>query len=173
MRLFAEQGYDATTIEQIAEAADVSPSTFFRYFPSKEDVIVKDDHDPLLISAFLAQPAALTPLGALRAAMREVLAEAFADGEETELQRVKLIWSIPSLRAREVEGRVTAMAMLTGALAQRTGRSADDFTVRVFAGAVIGAWIAAMESWVESDGAERLSDLVDRVLALLEEGLPL
>src|SRR6266516_841718 len=45
MRLIREQGYDATTVEQIAEAAEVSPSTFFRYFPTKEDVVLQDDMD--------------------------------------------------------------------------------------------------------------------------------
>ena len=52
LRLFREQGYDATTIDQIAEAAEVSPSTFFRYFPTKEDVVLQDELDVLAIDAF-------------------------------------------------------------------------------------------------------------------------
>ena len=56
MRLFQEQGYEATTIEQIAEAVEISPSTFFNYFPSKEDVVFTDPYDPLFISTFLERP---------------------------------------------------------------------------------------------------------------------
>src|SRR5207245_11555285 len=65
-RLFAEQGYEATTVEQIAEAAEVSPSTFFRYFPSKEEVVLQDDFDPLIYEVLLAQPAELSPIEAVR-----------------------------------------------------------------------------------------------------------
>ena len=52
LRLFREQGYDATTVSQIAEAAEVSDSTFFRYFPTKEDVVLWDEFDPLIIEVF-------------------------------------------------------------------------------------------------------------------------
>ncbi len=72
LRLFREQGYQATTVEQIAAAAEVSPSTFFRYFPTKEDVVLQDDMDTRMIEALERQPAGLSPLGAVRAAIREV-----------------------------------------------------------------------------------------------------
>ena len=56
LRLFRERGYGATTASQIAEAAEVSESTFFRYFPTKEDVVFWDEFDPLIFEAFQAQP---------------------------------------------------------------------------------------------------------------------
>ncbi|MFC7384931.1 acyl-CoA-like ligand-binding transcription factor [Sphaerisporangium rhizosphaerae] len=173
MRLFVEQGYDSTTIEQIAEAAEISPSTFFRYFPTKEDVVIQDDYDPVIAAAFVAQPATLTPLAALRATIRQVFDEVFPQEKDTMLRRIELVWSIPALRARQVEGQIATMATLRNAIAQRTGVPEDDFRLRVFTGAVMGAWMAAIELWIESEGTEPLADLMDRVLGLLEEGLPL
>ena len=57
MRLIQKQGYDKTTIEQIAAAVDVSPSTFFNYFPSKEDVVLYDAYDPIIGKLLLDRPA--------------------------------------------------------------------------------------------------------------------
>src|SRR5215469_8527850 len=74
LRLFREQGYAATTVEQIAAAAEVSPSTFFRYFPTKEDLVLQDDMDTRLIDAFARQPPELGAVAAFRAAIREVWA---------------------------------------------------------------------------------------------------
>src|ERR1700704_1597179 len=64
LRLFRENGYQRTTVEQIAAAAEVSPSTFFRYFPTKEDIILQDDMDTRMIEAMEQQPADLSPLSA-------------------------------------------------------------------------------------------------------------
>ncbi|MDI9916488.1 TetR family transcriptional regulator [Rhodococcus sp. IEGM 1379] len=68
LRLFQERGYDATTVQQIIDACEISESTFFRYFPTKADVVLSDDFDPLIVEAFLTQPPELTSIQALRAA---------------------------------------------------------------------------------------------------------
>src|ERR1700722_7152467 len=73
LRLFGEQGYHATTVEQIAAAAEVSPSTFFRYFPTKEDLVLQDDMDPLLAEAIEHQPPELGVVAAVRASLRTVI----------------------------------------------------------------------------------------------------
>src|ERR1700684_2832081 len=85
LRLFREQGHAATTVEQIAEAADVSPSTFLRYFPTKEDVVLKDEMGDLRRYADERQPAELSPVAAFRAAA----AQALAGMSEEELARLQ------------------------------------------------------------------------------------
>jgi AcrR family transcriptional regulator len=170
LRLFAEQGYEATTVEQIAAAAEISPSTFFRYFRTKEDVVIEDDYDPLLAAAMLAAPTDLKPLPAIRHGMRTVFAQV-GDAERRGIfERTKLIMSVPALRARTLENLTASIKLIAEPVARRTGRSPDDFAVRVFAGACVGALVAVLESWVEAEGRENLSDLMDRALAVLEDG---
>lgn len=146
LRLFERQGYEATTVEQIAEAAEVSPSTFFRYFPTKEDVALYDALDPLFIAAFRAQPAGLSSLAAMRGAMREVFGMQSPEiaGQSV---RASLIMSVPELRMRMLDSFVDTIDLFSGVVAERAGRPADDFEVRTLVGAlmgvVIGAWLAS------------------------------
>src|SRR5215471_5723936 len=98
LRLFREQGYDATTVDQIAEAADVSPSTFFRYFPTKEDVVLQDDVDVLAIGSFHEQPADLSIVAAFRAAAKEALASLSEEDLATLRETSSLIFTVPELR---------------------------------------------------------------------------
>src|SRR5262245_14325897 len=94
LRLFQEQGYNETTVEQIAEAAEVSPSTFFRYFPTKEDVALYDAFDPLFIEAFQNQPPSLSLMQALRAAFHEVYEELPAEVLAQQQAREELLYSL-------------------------------------------------------------------------------
>jgi AcrR family transcriptional regulator len=172
LRLFQEQGYDATTVEQIAEAAEVSPSTFFRYFPTKEDVVLYDDIDPLLIAAFEAQPTDLTPIQALRGAMRAVFTSVPAEEMARQWERGRLILSVPELRMRFWDQIAQAIQLLADVVAKRVGRRADDPDIVTFAGAVAGALLSAMLA-----GADNLEEtypaLIDAGLAYLEAGMPL
>lgn len=75
LRLFELHGYAQTTIDQIADAADVSPRTFFRYFPTKESVLITDEFIEPIIDAFLAAPPELSPVAAFRYAVDEVFTD--------------------------------------------------------------------------------------------------
>ena len=170
LALFERQGYQATTVDQIAAMAEVSQSTFFRYFPTKEDVVLHDRYDPLLLANFLAQPPDLTPIAALRRTLRSVLGALPADELAQERQRAMLIISVPELRARALDQLAAALAPFTEAVAERTGRSVDDSAVRALTGAVMGVLMAAMLAASEDPDANYL-ELMDTALAHLEAGL--
>jgi AcrR family transcriptional regulator len=173
LRLFRAQGYEATTVEQIAAAAEVSPSTYFRYFPTKEDVVIHDALDPILFASFAEQPAELSPIQALRASMATVFGALTPEELALEFERQELIVAVPELRARMLDDLATTFRGFAEALAARVGRSADDLEVRAFAGAVLGAGIAV---WLSGPEGEQVSDFIkqfDAAMAYLDSGLRL
>lgn len=172
LRLFRERGYEATTVARIAEAAEVSESTFFRYFATKEDVVLWDEFDPLIFETFQAQPPELGAIGALRNAIRDVMARASA-AEGAELrERLELLLSVPPLRATLVDRIGGPMRLLAEAVARRAGRRPDDPAVCAVAGAVMGVGLSAMFAAAGNPKADLLS-LLDEGLGHLEAGLPL
>jgi AcrR family transcriptional regulator len=171
MALFKDQGYDKTTVEQIAAAAEVSPSTFFRYFPSKEEVVLQDDYDALLIAAFHAQQVGVPPLQALRNAISEVFLSMPEGQQAQEAERIRLMTEVPELRARMLAQVSEMIQMLAEAVAERVGRQSDDFEVRTFAGALVGVALGIAASSGDDPGNDYLRQF-DRALALLEAGLP-
>jgi AcrR family transcriptional regulator len=172
MRLFREQGFAATTVEQIAEAADVSPSTFFRYFPTKEAVILQDDYDPRIISAYRAQPPELEPIPALRAAFKQVFTEMTPEEIAEERERTRLILAVPELHTQMMDEYARGLRVIAELVAERTGRSPDELAIRIFAGALVGVGLAAMMAWTEDPSVDYFT-VMDGALAHLEAGLPL
>src|ERR1700744_196404 len=133
LRLFREQGYQATTVEQIAAAAEVSPSTFFRYFPTKEDVVLQDDMDVRLLEALEQQPPGLAPIAAMRAAIRQVSASYSADDIKRLTETTKLQMTVPEIRARALDEFAPGITAFGEALAKPTGKPAADIAVRAAA----------------------------------------
>ena len=173
LRLFRDQGYAETTVQEIADAAEVSPATFFRYFPTKEDTIVFDRLDPLMIELFRRQPPELNPTEALRTAIRQSLAALTDDEWAMESERQKLVMNAPELRVRMLDQLYAGIDLLAGLAAERTGRSPDDFAVRAWAGGVVGLMMATYRLLaVESPLPEYLATM-DRAFDQLAAGLPL
>ncbi len=172
LRLFVEQGYAATTVEQIAEAAEISPSTFFRYFPSKEAVAFKDELEPMIVESFLAQPPGTSAIGAFRAAVQAVFATLSEDDLAAARDRHRLVWDVPELRAAALENIGRSMGLIAELAACRVGRTVDDFAVRTFAGAVFGVLVSVNDLWASEPGTD-MAARFDAGLALLEAGLPL
>ncbi|QTD43013.1 TetR family transcriptional regulator [Sporosarcina sp. Te-1] len=170
LRLFRENGYHETTVEQIAEAAEISPSTFFRYFATKEDVVLSDNYDPLLVDAFENQPADLNLLQAVRNAMISGVNEITEDEWETIRQRNQLIMAVPELRAATLKNLTQMMQLLTQIAAKRVGRNSEDPAVRTFAGVVVGVNISLMEYSAEVSKFE-FTKLLDEALEVVGNGL--
>jgi AcrR family transcriptional regulator len=176
LRLFREQGYQRTTVEQIAAAAEVSPSTFFRYFPTKEDLVLQDDMDTRLVEAFERQPSGLSPIAALRGAIREGLESYNQADLDIIWETTNLTMTVPEVRARAMDEFARTIAVISEALAKRAGRPADDLAVRTLAGAIIGVIMSITmpwEGWSDQQAIVDMFERIDQALNLLEAGLPL
>ncbi len=176
LRLFREQGYQATTVEQIAAAAEVSPSTFFRYFPTKEDLVLQDDMDTRMIEALERQPPGLAPLPAVRAAVTETYTSYTAADLDLMQQNMTLTLTVPEIRARALDEFARTIGVMSEALAKRSGRPADDLAVRTVAGAIIGVIMSITLPWHGWSDRQNVEDMfvrIDRALAVLEAGLSL
>ncbi len=164
LELILEQGYDATTVDQIAAAAGVSHMTFFRHFPTKESVVLSDPYDPVIAEAVAAQPAGLSPVERVRCGLL-VVADAMGDHEDAETRiRIGIAARHPRLRAGMWENNQRTAAAITGALVD-TG--VDPFEASVAAGACLGALMAALIDWATTATGESLGRRIERALAQL------
>ncbi|OKI09783.1 TetR family transcriptional regulator [Streptomyces sp. CB02923] len=170
-RLFEEQGYDATPVDRIAEAADVSPSTVLRYFPAKEDIVLTDEYDALLEAGLRAGPAGEPMTESVRHVAVEALRRLTAEERGDLVQRIRLVREVPAIRGRTAENTARDSAMISAVLAERTGRSPDDLEVRVIATAVLAGLQEALMHWVADGARDDLGPHVDRAMHVLARGL--
>ncbi len=166
--LIREQGYEATTVEQIADRAEVSPSTVFRYFPAKEDIVLTDEYDSLVEGLLRERPAHEPVRESLRWAIRKAMSMALADspdhGQDEMLLRIRLMVEVPQVRSRLMESMSVTGRLMCRALAERTGRQENDLEVRVYAMGLMGALLETMIYWVDGDCQEDILELIDRTL---------
>src|SRR5690606_28354253 len=139
--LFERQGYDATTVNQIAGAAGITPMTFFRHFPTKDAVLVTDPYDPLIADAVLAQPAALSPLERTRLGLLTALADITPVEDATARRRVALVAQSPSLRAAMAVGTDATQEAIVERL---VGDGVDRLDAATAAAACLAATTAAL-----------------------------
>ncbi|MEU6590248.1 TetR family transcriptional regulator [Streptomyces sp. NPDC046881] len=170
--LIKEQGYDATTIEQIADRAEVSPSTVFRYFPTKEDIVLTDEYDPLMLEELRARPAGESWTDSVRYAVHKAVDAMTAEDPEVVRVRARLAVQVPAVRSRMIESMSETGRLLRVALAERSGLAPDSLDVRVYATALVGGLMEVTMSWAENGFRDDLRVLVDRALHVLEHGLP-
>src|SRR5439155_7891645 len=171
--LFCQRGFDAVTIDDIAAAADVSRRTFFRYFSSKEDVILSDHPKRLdeLHAALDCRPANEPPLAALRHAIMS-LADTYEEQREHMLRRFTLVSTTPALEARSLCLQRNWETAVTEMLAARMGVDpAKDLRPGVVAATTMAAMRVATANWLARGGQGDLPVIVAEALDLLDGGL--
>ena len=167
LRLFREQGYDATTVEQIAAAAGVSHVTFFRYFPTKEDVALSDSYDPLIASAIAQTPASWPLMQRIRAVLVQGLRQIYDADRDTLLAQTKLIVSTPALRERMWASQIATQQAILQALETDQQDPRARFQAKVTVAACLAAAGTAVLTWVENDGTPELPDLMEQAFDAL------
>jgi len=167
LELFERQGYEATTIDDIAAAADVSPRTFFRYFATKEEVALGDDLGPEILGLLAARPADEPMLESARHVVADSLVLVTEDDRAALLARLRVVYRTPSLRARRWEYQLEMGRISGAALAERRGLPPDDLGSRVTAAAVFTAIEVAMDHWQQHEGRDDLGAVIDAAVSHL------
>lgn len=170
--LFGRAGFDATTIEDIAAAADIAPRTFFYYFPSKEDVVLADYADRLdrILDELGRQPRAATSWDALRASFVVVAAD-YAARRDDLIRRFAIMAANPSVYARSLQLQAGWEDALAQFLDQRGGHPSDTIESRLLAAAALACMRSSLQHWLASDHDRALPTLIDDCFHRLANGL--
>ncbi|HIY66702.1 MAG TPA: TetR/AcrR family transcriptional regulator; helix-turn-helix transcriptional regulator [Candidatus Agrococcus pullicola] len=148
MDLFESQGFEETTVTQIAARAGVTEMTFFRHFPSKDLVVLTDPYDPAIADSVAAQPADASALIRAVHGIRRALDELPEPESELVQRRVRIIAGSASLRARSAEAHIATQMRISE---QLVAGGADVLVARTVAAAVLAALTAALFEWARDE----------------------
>ena len=168
MRLFRDQGYEATTVEQIAACAEISTATFYRYYRDKEDVVINDGDRADFVEEVLAgSPGRESVFDTIRALFEWTAAELESDRDAV-LVRLRLVSEVPALQARRWASRQALADVLASMLAPRAGTSADDHGLRLAIAIALAAESETLFYWARIGGTQSLAGLLGDALAKIE-----
>lgn len=173
LELFETHGFDGTTIDDIAAAAEIAPRTFFHYFPSKEDVVVTDYALRLdaIVDILREGPGSQTPWRALRAAFLQVAADYESERHQL-LRRFRIISTTPSVSARGLQLQAEWEDAVSAAVSNWLEVDPSEaMEPRLLAGAALAAMRASLAHWLATGGHSPLPDHVSRCFDLMESGL--
>jgi AcrR family transcriptional regulator len=161
LALFAERGYDATTVEDITEGADVSTTTFFRYFPSKAEVLLSDhgEHLPALHEALLARPLSENDLVAVCRAVQQEWVHAI-DPERTAL-KARIVATSDAVQGLSYQRGHRWLVVIADALARRRGHTDGDDRSSLAARVALGVLAGAVDDWISGSCVADLATVVD------------
>ncbi|MFC9663993.1 TetR/AcrR family transcriptional regulator [Nocardia sp. NPDC127606] len=172
-RLFSEQGFDKTTVEQIAAEAGLSRTTFFRYFGTKEELILgkMSEFGPRIAAALAARPIDERPWEALRRSF-DVITQPMADERQPFLNLMRLLDDACGLMTRQWEKTQGWHSLLVPVITRRLRddpESAADLRANALVGSALSCLDAATDAWTATDGATPLSVLLDQAMEVLVE----
>ena len=172
--LFERQGFDQTTVEEIAAACDVSPRTFFRYFATKEQLLHGDDSEfAAVLDDLERRPATEPPLRSVRAAF-DAMIERYADDREQLVRRARILAATPSLRDHAPDAHFGKIDAVADALARRdtaAGAPARPLELRLAVSVAFAAVHAAVDTWIADGATGDLFAMVDDAFDRVEAGL--
>ena len=169
--MFEERGFDDVTVEEIAEASDVSASSVYRYFGTKEEIVLWDEYDVGQEDLLTAAVADEVPLEGLRRIILAALGAMSADDVALVRRRVTLLMTTPALEQAATAHTYGAAELIGRQLAARLGRPEVDLEVQVFSHAFTGGLLGMMHHWYGTGFAEPLTVAAERVFEIFEEGL--
>jgi AcrR family transcriptional regulator len=170
LQLFESRGYEETTVEQIADSADISPRTFFRYFASKEAVVVFWPEYPQHLTHFVGgRPKDEPAVKAIQLGISDGLAAFDARDRELLLRCSRLAFRARTLHAALGREQAGMARVIGSALAERLGRDAADLRVLAVASAIAAAVYVALEDWQARDGIDDLGQLINHAFASLDD----
>ena len=166
LELVGTGSYESVTVEQIAARAEVAPATVFRYFPTKEDIIVWDDHDRD-IAEFLRQRSPGEPIVRMLEAVIAELLPSAAQADPLLLKRTQLIFRTPALLNRFRERRDAIITAFAGFLTDLRGLPTDDITVEIALRCLFEAFYVATDRWQAADAAHPLAEYAGEAFAAM------
>lgn len=169
--LFEERGFDAVTVEQIAEASDVSPSSVYRYFGTKEQIVLWDEFDPEMDAMLGAALTDEVPLAGLRRIMMGIVGAMTPEDERRLVRRLRLALTSAALEEATIATTYSMSEGVGRALAEHLGRPVADLEVQVFSHSLIGGFLGMFHHWQGTDYAAPLAEVMERTFAIFEEGL--
>ncbi|MBL8680243.1 MAG: TetR/AcrR family transcriptional regulator [Myxococcales bacterium] len=166
LSLIEASGYDAVRIEDIAREAGVGPASVYRYFSTKERVVLWDEYDAAMFAQFEQALSKQGPVEAMRATLGASLDAVYRRDKERILRRARLIAAVPALAAGAAADAAGMRVALAAALV-RTKRARTPFEAQVIAAALTGVIVAAVEAWVETAARKPLLSHIERALDTL------
>lgn len=166
--LFIRQGFEGTTIDEIVETVGVSRRTFFRYFGTKEDVLLGEvaDRGDIVARALENRPSHESPWDALRGALLDAQHDLLPpEAARAELEIGRIMHQTPSLRARYIEKRLHWQDALAPLLAARIGGDDAELAAASIVATLMGCFDVAADFWIASNGEADLADLCDRAVS--------